>query len=101
MGAGQLVLTAHRSGRTYPSGDDRWIFATRGDSGPATRRMGTTRAGKPGHRGDHRLCRIAASLEPVTVPEPQPSRSPSASACEPYGDVIELGLSRGRNAMAI
>jgi transposase len=42
----------------------------------------------------------AASLEPVTVPE-QPSRSSSASACEPYGDVIELGLSRGRNAMAI
>lgn len=35
------------------------------------------------------------------VPEPQPGRSPSASACEPYRDAIELGLSRGRNAMAI
>ena len=33
--------------------------------------------------------------------EPQPDRSPSASACEPYAEVIELGLSRGRNAMAI
>ena len=33
--------------------------------------------------------------------EPQPSRSPSASACAPYRDAIELGLSRGRNAMAI
>ncbi len=43
----------------------------------------------------------AASFEPVGVPEIQPSRSSSASACEPYGDVIELGLSRGRNAMAI
>ena len=32
---------------------------------------------------------------------PQPGRSPSASACEPYRDAIELGLSRGRNAMAI
>ena len=30
-----------------------------------------------------------------------PGRSPQASACEPYRDVIELGLSRGRNAMAI
>jgi hypothetical protein len=33
--------------------------------------------------------------------DPQPCRSPSSSACIPYGDVIELGLSRGRNAMAI
>jgi transposase len=33
--------------------------------------------------------------------EPPPGRSPSASACEPYREVIELGLSRGRNAMAI
>jgi transposase len=30
-----------------------------------------------------------------------PSRSPSASACEPYFDFIELSLSRGRNAKAI
>jgi len=33
--------------------------------------------------------------------EPQLGRSPSASACEAYREVIELGLSRGRNAMAI
>ena len=38
--------------------------------------------------------RIAAS-------EPQPGRSPSASACAPYRELIELGLSRGRNAVAI
>ena len=35
------------------------------------------------------------------APEPAPSRSPSASACAPYQDTIEVGLSRGRNAMAI
>jgi transposase len=34
-------------------------------------------------------------------PDPLPGRSPSSSACIPYQDVIELGLSRGRNAMAI
>ena len=34
-------------------------------------------------------------------PDPQPGRSPSSSACLPYQDVIEVGLSRGRNAMAI
>ena len=30
-----------------------------------------------------------------------PDRSPRASACEPYQEAIELGLSRGRNAVAI
>ena len=33
--------------------------------------------------------------------EPKPGRSPSASACLPYREAIEMGLSRGRNAMAI
>jgi transposase len=33
--------------------------------------------------------------------EPTPGRSPSASACAPYQDAIEAGLSRGRNARAI
>jgi hypothetical protein len=36
-----------------------------------------------------------------TTAEPKPGRSPSASACAPYLDTIEAGLSRGRNAMAI
>ncbi len=30
-----------------------------------------------------------------------PKNSRSVSACEPYREVIELGLNRGRNAMAI
>jgi transposase len=29
------------------------------------------------------------------------SRAPSASACEPYQELIELGLQRGRNTMTI
>ncbi|HEV2057460.1 MAG TPA: IS21 family transposase [Methylomirabilota bacterium] len=32
---------------------------------------------------------------------PQTSRAPTASACEPYRELIELALGRGRNAMAI
>jgi hypothetical protein len=36
-----------------------------------------------------------------TAAEPKPGRSPSASACAPYREAIEVGLSRGRNAMAI
>lgn len=31
----------------------------------------------------------------------EPSRSPTASACEPYRDVIERAVRQGRNAMAI
>lgn len=32
---------------------------------------------------------------------PRPGRSPAASACEPYREVIEVALARRRNAMAI
>jgi transposase len=35
------------------------------------------------------------------APVPQPGRAPSASACEPYRELIERALARGRNAMAI
>ncbi|MBV8818091.1 MAG: IS21 family transposase [Acidobacteriaceae bacterium] len=35
------------------------------------------------------------------TPHRQPSRSPTASACEPYREVIEAALAMGRNAMAI
>lgn len=34
-------------------------------------------------------------------PPPPPSRSPIASACEPYRELIEQGLRHGRNAVAI
>jgi hypothetical protein len=46
-----------------------------------------------------------AALPPgLLAPSPWPppaSRAPTASACEPYRDLIELALERGRNAMAI
>jgi transposase len=44
--------------------------------------------------------------EPVSTPSipltpSAPSRSPTASACEPFRETIELALARGRNARAI
>ncbi len=39
--------------------------------------------------------------EPAPVSAIPPKRSPSASACEPYREIIEVALARGRNAMAI
>jgi transposase len=45
------------------------------------------------------------TTDPATVPASvsarPPQRSPSASACEPYREIIEVALARGRNAMAI
>jgi hypothetical protein len=32
---------------------------------------------------------------------PPPGRAPAASACEPYREVIEAAVARGRDAMAI
>jgi transposase len=42
-----------------------------------------------------------SAVSTSSASQPRPGRSPSASACEPYRESIELELSRGRNAMAI
>jgi transposase len=42
-----------------------------------------------------------AEVSTDLTPIPQPGRAPSASACEPYRELIERALERGRNAMAI
>jgi len=40
-------------------------------------------------------------LTELSAGRPPGSRAPTASACEPYRELIELALGRGRNAMAI
>ncbi len=62
----------------------------------------------PGVSTDSRLGRPAIAPEPTDLPPEfraaaaaAPTRSPSASACEPYRDLIEEALGHGRNAMAI
>jgi hypothetical protein len=42
-----------------------------------------------------------AEVSTDSAPVPRPSRAPSASACEPYRELIAEALGRGRNAMAI
>ena len=44
---------------------------------------------------------LPAGLESLPPWPPPASRAPTASACEPYRELIELALGRGRNAMAI
>jgi transposase len=51
----------------------------------------------PSHRDE--VGALASETGRGQAASPQPS--PRASACEPYRDAIELGLSRGRNARAI
>src|SRR5712691_3110890 len=47
------------------------------------------------------LERLPPGLADLPAWPPQISRAPTASACEPYRELIELALGRGRNAMAI
>ena len=47
------------------------------------------------------ISKPANEVSPDSGPIPVPGRSPTASACEPYLDFIELSLSKGRNAKAI
>jgi transposase len=42
-----------------------------------------------------------AEVSTDLAPVPRPGRAPSASACEPYRELISEALRRGRNAMAI
>ena len=48
---------------------------------------------------------VAVSTDPVgtveATPSPVPGQAPTASACEPYRELIVEGVRRGRNAMAI
>jgi transposase len=46
-------------------------------------------------------CGEESAGQTPAIAEPQPGRSPSASACEPYGEAIGVGLCQGRNAKAI
>lgn len=55
----------------------------------------------PGGWGRRPRAKPAIETSPDSGPVPVPGRSPTASACEPYLDFIELSLSKGRNAKAI
>jgi transposase len=73
------------------------------DSAPVRPASNATTDPAPAKPANEVITDFGAELaaEATAAPEPQPDRSPSASACVPYREAIELGLSRGRNAMAI
>ena len=55
---------------------------------------------RPGRWG-HRDPKAAIEVITDSAPGPRPGRSPTASACEPYRELIERGVEQGRDAMSI
>ncbi len=56
---------------------------------------------RPPGRWGHSDPKAAKGVITDSDPPPIPAHNPSASACEPYRELIEQAVSRGRNAMAI
>jgi transposase len=98
----------HRQLRSKPASE---VSTDPGDSKPASQgEVSTDCEAKPandeGASTDSGLTQAPpAAAAPGSpdgpAPPPPPGRAPSASACEPYREVIEEALGRGRNAMAI
>src|SRR3989442_5552373 len=84
--AGIAVRPSGGWGRRAPSKPANGVITDSTDSKPAK---------QAGVIAD--FTRQIPDKRPIQLPPP----SPSASACEPYRETIELGLNRGRNAMAI
>ncbi len=58
--------------------------------------------GRPGTRPPKLAISTEVSTDPPKSPvAPRPGRAPTASACEPYRELIVEAVGRGRNAMAI
>jgi transposase len=70
------------------------MISSTSDAKPANSEEVSTDSGRPTP-----TTRAEGSPNLATVP--RPGRAPSASACEPYRELIAEALGRGRNAMAI
>ncbi len=73
------------------------------DSTPSKPANEIAAAPEPAKPANEVITDSGAALTPDPAREPtlQPGRSPSASACTPWREVIEAARARGRNAMAI
>jgi transposase len=80
--------------KSKPAISDAEVSTDLGPSKPATSEAVSTDSSPP-----NPATRAEVSTDSGTVP--RPGRAPSASACEPYRELIVEALGRGRNAMAI
>ena len=93
--AGVSVRPPGRWGRQPPSKPAQEVTTDSGASKPANGVGGVTTDSAPSKPANGE-----AAVTTDSGP-PRPSRSPSASACLPFHEVIEAGLAKGRNAMGI
>src|SRR5205085_7459456 len=83
-----------RASRAKPAISTASVSTDSGGANPAISEAVPTESGEA-----KAATRAEVSTEPG--PMPRPARAPSASACEPYRELIAEALGRGRNAMAI
>ena len=86
------------SGPYFPSKPASKVITDSGESKPASEVL--TDSDRPDATREGSIA-SPPSPEPAEIAWPPPRRCPTASACEPYRELIELGLARGRNAIAI
>ena len=87
-------------GRLVPAKAANGVTTDPSPSEPAREVIGDPDSSKPANEVTTDFGAESAT-QAVAKVEPQPGRCPSASACEVHREAIEVGLSRGRNAMAI
>ena len=90
---------------TDPSSAQPAVTAAVSTDAPSPKPATTTQVSTDSNAPQPRLStpRVSRLLPPdlAVMAAATPTRSPSASACEPYRDLIEEALGHGRNAMAI
>ena len=90
--------------RTYLTGAGIDIRAPRGQrlpAKPASQVSTDSVAAPPANPASLPAVSTDSATAPADAAVPAPTRSPAASACEPYRELIAAALACGRNAMAI
>ena len=88
-------------GRASPAKPANEVTTDPATAKPANGITSDPRLAKPANEVTTDFGAELARVAPPAPPPVPPSHSPSASTCEVYRDAIEVGLSQGRNAMAI
>ena len=84
-------------GRRAPAKPANEVTTDSDPGNPVTEAVTDSHFSKPANE----VTTDSGSPDPPSEPIPYPNSKRSVSNCEPYREVIELGLNRGRNAMAI
>jgi hypothetical protein len=87
-------------GRASPAKPANRVITDSGGAKPFLAGADSPACAKPANEGITGFGAELAANAP-TAAEPKPGRSPSASACAPYRDAIQVGLAKGCNAMGI